>query len=568
MSSPSQPNVQAAAAPVSFGSQSGSMRGFPSAERSQAPEKKGQREVNEAGQDRVVIFDTTLRDGEQSPGCSMNLEQKLQVASALRELGVDVIEAGFAAASPGDLEAIRAIGRTIEGPVIASLARCNKADIDACWQALEHAPRRRCHVFLATSPIHRDFKLKLAKDEIVKRAVEGVKLARERFEDVEFSAEDSARTELEFLAEVVERAIEAGATTVNIPDTVGYALPTTFADTIRYLRKHVRGMDEVVISVHCHNDLGMAVANSLAGVMEGARQVECTINGIGERAGNASLEEIVMAFKTRADVLKVRSGVRTERLYPTSRLVSQVTGLHVQRNKAIVGQNAFAHEAGIHQHGMLTHRETYEIMRPEEVGFAKSQLVLGKHSGRHALKDRLVALGYLLDEKQIDKVFADFKVLADKKKDIYDADIEALVVHGQMLGDGNLAWKIDALSTTSGTGTMPCASIALVGADGAKVQEVAAGDGPVDAVFKAIERITGITVKLRDYQITSISKGEDAQGEVSIEVEHSTGVYRGRALSTDIIEGSARAFLGVVNRIALKMAPPKESEARAEMGTP
>jgi len=543
------------------------MRGFPSGSGSQAPEKKGQRDVNEAGQDRVVIFDTTLRDGEQAPGCSMNLEQKLQVASALRELGVDVIEAGFAAASPGDLEAIRAVSRNVEGPIIASLSRCNRGDIDASWEALKDAPRRRCHVFLATSPIHRDFKLKLAKDEIVKRAVEGVKLARARFDDVEFSAEDSARTELEFLAEVVERAIEAGAGTVNIPDTVGYALPTTFADTIRYLRKHVRGIDKVVVSVHCHNDLGMAVANSLAGVMEGARQVECTINGIGERAGNASLEEIVMAFRTRADVLRVKTGVRTERLYPTSRLVSQVTGLHVQRNKAIVGQNAFAHEAGIHQHGMLTHRETYEIMKPEEVGFA-SQLVLGKHSGRHALKDRLVALGYHLDEKQTDRVFTDFKVLADKKKDIYDADIEALVVHGQILGKGNVAWEIDALSTTSGTGTMPCASIALRGADGQRVQEVAAGDGPVDAVFKAIERITGISVKLRDYQIASVSRGEDAQGEVSIEVEHATGIYRGRALSTDIIEGSARAFLGVVNRIALKVAPPRESEARAEMGTP
>jgi 2-isopropylmalate synthase len=568
MSTPSQPSVQAGGPPVSFGIQSGSMRGSHNGSGSQTPEKKGQRDVSEAGQDRVTIFDTTLRDGEQAPGCSMNLEQKLQVASALRELGVDIIEAGFAAASPGDLEAIRAIGRNIEGPIITSLARCNKPDIDAAWQALQDAPRRRCHVFLATSPIHRDFKLKLAKEEIVTRAVEGVKLARDRFEDVEFSAEDSARTELEFLAEVVERAIEAGATTVNIPDTVGYALPTTFAESLRYLRKHVRGIDKVVMSVHCHNDLGMAVANSLTGIMEGARQVECTINGIGERAGNASLEEIVMAIRTRADVLRVRTGIKTERLYPTSRLVSQVTGLHVQRNKAIVGQNAFAHEAGIHQHGMLTHRETYEIMRPEEVGFAKSQLVLGKHSGRHALKDRLVALGYLLDEKQIDKVFQDFKVLADKKKDIYDADIEALVVHGQILGKGSVAWEIDALSTTSGTGTMPCASIALIGADGAKIQEVAAGDGPVDAVFKAIERITGISVKLRDYQITSISKGEDAQGEVSIEVEHATGVYRGRALSTDIIEGSARAFLGVVNRIALKMAPPPESEARAEMGTP
>jgi 2-isopropylmalate synthase len=533
----------------------------------QAPEKKGQTHVSEA-QDRVVIFDTTLRDGEQSPGASMNLEQKLQVARALRDLGVDVIEAGFAAASPGDLAAIAAVGQQIEGPIIASLSRCNKGDIAASWEALQHAPRRRCHVFLATSPIHRDFKLKLAKDEIIKRSIDGVKMAREKFDDVEFSAEDSARTELEFLAEVVEKAIEAGAGTVNIPDTVGYALPTTYADTIRYLRKHVRGIEKVVISVHCHNDLGLAVANSLAGVMEGARQVECTINGIGERAGNASLEEIVMAMRTRADVLRVATGVRTDRLYPTSRLVSQVTGLHVQRNKAIVGQNAFAHEAGIHQHGMLTHRETYEIMRPEEVGFAKSQLVLGKHSGRHALKDRLIALGYKLDEAAIDKVFGDFKVLADKKKDIYDADIEALVVHGQILGKGQMAWAIDALSTTSGTGTMPCASIALRSADGARVQQVASGDGPVDAVFKAIEKITGIQVRLRDYQIASVSTGEDAQGDVSIEVEHPTGVYRGRALSTDIIEGSAQAFLDVVNRIALKISPPKQSEARAEMGTP
>ncbi|BDG06814.1 2-isopropylmalate synthase [Anaeromyxobacter oryzae] len=518
--------------------------------------------------DRVVIFDTTLRDGEQSPGASMNLEQKLQVARALRDLGVDVIEAGFAAASPGDLEAIRAVGQQVEGPVIASLARCNKGDIDASWQALKDAPRRRCHVFLATSPIHRDFKLKMAKDEIIKRSIDGVKYARERFEDVEFSAEDSARTELEFLAEVVERAIEAGARTVNIPDTVGYALPVTYAETIRYLVKHVRGIDKAIISVHCHNDLGLAVANSLAGVMAGARQVECTINGIGERAGNASLEEVVMAFRTRHDVLAVKTGVKTERLYPTSRLVSQVTGLHVQRNKAIVGQNAFAHEAGIHQHGMLTHRETYEIMRPEEVGFAHSSLVLGKHSGRHALKDRLVALGYQLDESQIDKVFQDFKILADKKKDIYDADIEALVVHGQILGKGSVAWELEALSTTSGTGTLPCASVALRAAGGGRFQEVAAGDGPVDAVYRAIEKVTGVSVKLRDYQIASVSTGEDAQGEVTIEVEHPTGVYRGRALSTDIIEGSARAFLDVVNRIALKIGPPRESEARTEMGTP
>jgi 2-isopropylmalate synthase len=528
---------------------------------------EGEPSVSQAGTDRIIIFDTTLRDGEQSPGASMNLEQKLQVAKALRDLGVDVIEAGFAAASPGDLEAIQGVSRQVEGPIIASLSRCNKGDIAASWEALKDAPHRRCHVFLATSPIHRDFKLKMAKEEIIRRAVEGVRMAREKFDDVEFSAEDSARTELDFLVEVVERAIEAGATTVNIPDTVGYALPSTYAETIRHLKQHVRGIDRAVISVHCHNDLGLAVANSLAGVLEGARQVECTINGIGERAGNASLEEIVMACKTRQDVLKLRHGVKTERLYPTSRLVSQVTGLHVQRNKAIVGQNAFAHEAGIHQHGMLTHRETYEIMRPEEVGFARSSLVLGKHSGRHALKERLVALGYQLEDGVVDKVFADFKALADKKKEIYDADIEALVVHGQILGKGAVAWTLEALSTTSGTGTLPVASVALKTAAGERHQAVAAGDGPVDAVFKAIEQVTGITVKLRDYQIASISTGEDAQGEVTLDVEHPSGVYRGRALSTDIIEGSARAFLDVINRIALK-AGPSGAETRAAMGTP
>ncbi len=539
----------------------------PAAPRGPATDESMHPTSSQAAPDRVVIFDTTLRDGEQSPGASMNLDQKLQVARALADLGVDVIEAGFAAASPGDLEAIRGVSRQVEGPIIASLSRCSRGDIAASWEALRDAPRRRCHVFLATSPIHRDFKLKMAKDEIVRRAVEGVKLAREKFEDVEFSAEDSARTELDFLVEVVERAIEAGATTVNIPDTVGYALPSTYAETIRHLRRHVRGIEKAVISVHCHNDLGLAVANSLAGVLEGARQVECTINGIGERAGNASLEEVVMACRTRADVLGIATGVRTDRLYPTSRLVSQVTGLHVQRNKAIVGQNAFAHEAGIHQHGMLTNRETYEIMRPEEVGFARSSLVLGKHSGRHALKERLIALGYQLEDGAIDRVFADFKALADKKKDIYDADIEALLVHGQILGKGLVAWTLDALSTTSGTGTLPVASVALRTAAGERLQEVAAGDGPVDAAFKAIEQATGIRVKLRDYQVVSISTGEDAQGEVSLEVEHPTGVYRGRALSTDIVEGSARAFLDVVNRIALRAAPV-ESEARAEMGTP
>jgi 2-isopropylmalate synthase len=516
--------------------------------------------------ERVVVSDTTLRDGEQSPGCSMNLGQKLRVAEALEELGVDVIEAGFAAASPGDLEAIQAVSREVHGPIIASLSRCVRGDIEASWKALREAPRRRCHVFLATSPIHRDFKLKMAKEEIVKRAVEGVKMAREKFEDVEFSTEDAARTELEFLAEVVERTIEAGASTLNIPDTVGYALPQTYAETFNYLKKHVRGIDKVVLSVHCHNDLGLAVANSLAGVLVGVRQVECTINGIGERAGNASLEEIVMALKTRQDVFQLQTGIRTEKLYPVSHLVSQVTGSYVQRNKAIVGQNAFAHEAGIHQHGMLTHRETYEIMRPEEVGFTRSELVLGKHSGRHALKERMTALGYRLDESQLDQVFADFKVLADKKKEIYDADLEALVIHGQLL-KGNRIWELVALSTTSGTGTLPAASICLQKAGGEQMRAAAAGDGPVDAVFKSIEAITGVTVRLRDYRISSVTVGEDAQGEVSLEVEHDTGIYRGRALSTDIIEGSARAFLDVVNRVALKIVPEDQSqEARSALG--
>ncbi len=559
--------VPANAVPLSgeFGSVSGSRLDGPGP----GPEKRGPGTVSEAALDRVVIFDTTLRDGEQSPGASMNLGQKLQVAKALRDLGVDVIEAGFAAASPGDLESIREVGRQVEGPIVCSLARCSKGDVEAAWTALKDAARKRIHVFLATSPIHRDFKLKMAKEEIVRRAVEGVKMAREKCEDVEFSTEDAARTELEFLAEVVERAIEAGATTLNIPDTVGYALPQTYGETLSYLKKHVRGVERVIISVHCHNDLGLAVANSLAGVMVGARQVECTINGIGERAGNASLEEIVMAIRTRQDVLRVRTGVHTERLYPTSRLVAHVTGLHVQRNKAIVGQNAFAHEAGIHQHGMLTHRETYEIMRPEEVGFSRSSLVLGKHSGRHALKERLVALGYKLEDTQVDKVFAEFKVLCDKKKEIYDADIEALVIHGQILGAGAHTWELLALSTTSGTGTLPAASIALQKNDGSRHQEAAAGDGPVDAVFKAIERITGITGRLRDYQVHSVTVGEDAQGEVVLELEHATGVYRGRALSTDIIEGSARAYLDVVNRIALKQPTNGASATAArELGTP
>src|SRR5437667_8323434 len=379
-----------------------------------------------ADDNRLIIFDTTLRDGEQSPGASMNLTEKLEVAQALKDLGVDIIEAGFPIASPGDFEAVQAIARQVEGPVICGLARCNPNDIDRAWEALREAPRPRIHVFLATSAIHREFKLRMAKEEIVRRAVESVQRAKSYCDDIEFSPEDAARTELDFLTEVVEKAIEAGATTVNIPDTVGYAMPVQYAAAIRHLKQNVRGIDQAIISVHCHNDLGLAVANSLAALKEGARQVECTINGLGERAGNCALEEVVMAVKTRGDYFGLQTPIRTQRLWPTSRLVAHVTGIAVQRNKAIVGQNAFAHEAGIHQDGMLKERTTYEIMLPEDVGLTQTQLVLGKHSGRHALRQRVRELGYHLDEAQLQAVFDQFKALADRKKALYDADIEAL----------------------------------------------------------------------------------------------------------------------------------------------
>jgi 2-isopropylmalate synthase len=462
-----------------------------------------------------------------------------------------VIEAGFPIASPGDFEAVQAVARSVHGPIICGLARCNADDIDRAWEALRDAPRPRIHVFLATSAIHREFKLRMAKDEIVRRAVEGVKRAKGYVEDVEFSPEDAARTELDFLAEVVERAIEAGATTVNIPDTVGYAVPSQYAAAIRHLKQHVRGIDKAIISVHCHDDLGLAVANSLAALHEGARQVECTINGIGERAGNCSLEEVVMAVRTRADYFQLQSGINTKHLYPTSRKVSKVTGLQVQRNKAIVGQNAFAHEAGIHQDGMLKHSATYEIMRPEDVGIPRTELVLGKHSGRHALKQRIQDLGYHLDEEQLNRVFDQFKVLADRKKTIYDADIEALAE--TQISAAPTSWVLEMFTCNAGSGTMHSAAVCLWHQDGTIYRDASIGDGPVDAVFKAIERITGIEPTLRDYRIQSVTFGEDAQGEAHIEAEYKGRVVTGRAVSTDIIEASALAFLQVINRLSTRM---------------
>ncbi len=510
---------------------------------------------------RLIIFDTTLRDGEQSPGASMHLSEKLEIAHALHELGVDIIEAGFPIASPGDYEAVQSIARQVQGPTICGLARCNNADIDRAWEALRECPKPRIHVFLATSAIHREFKLHMAKEEIIRRAVAGVERAKSYVQDVEFSPEDAARTELDFLAEVVEKAIEAGATTINIPDTVGFAVPEQYAAAIRHLKKTVRGIDNIVLSVHCHNDLGLAVANRLAALKEGARQVECTINGLGERAGNCALEEIVMAVRTRGDYFGLSTTVNTRRLCPTSRLVSRITGLVVQRNKAIVGQNAFAHESGIHQDGMLKHAQTYEIMRPEDVGVQKTELVLGKHSGRHALRQRIRELGYHLDDTQLNKVFDEFKKLADRKKTIYDADIEALAEAA--INVGPAVWTLEAVTCNGGSGTVPSAAVVLWHLDGTLHRDASTGDGPIDAVFKTIERITNVYVKLRQFTVRSVTEDEDAQGEAQIEAEHNGRALRGRAVSTDIIEASAHAFIQVINRALLreqlKMNPQTEA---------
>ncbi|MBY0231863.1 MAG: 2-isopropylmalate synthase [Gemmataceae bacterium] len=498
----------------------------------------------------LIIFDTTLRDGEQSPGASMNLAEKLQVAHLLKDMGVDVIEAGFPIASPGDFESVQAIAREVHGPVICGLARCNHADIDRAAAAVKDAARPRIHVFLATSAIHREFKLKMAKEEILRRAVEGVSRAKGHVQDIEFSPEDASRTEPDFLAEVVERVIEAGATTINLPDTVGYAVPEQYGAMFAHLRQHVRGIDKVVLSAHCHDDLGLAVVNSLSAVRNGARQVECTINGIGERAGNAALEEVVMALRTRADFYGVSTRINTRKLYPASRLLSHVTGMSVQRNKAIVGQNAFAHEAGIHQDGMLKDRSTYEIMNPEDVGLARTELVLGKHSGRHALRQRVADLGYHLSDDQMQRVFDAFKQLADKKKAVYDSDIEALAE--AQIHKGPAVWVLEAVTCNAGSATIPSGAVVLWHQDGTICREAAIGDGPVDAVFKAIERITGFEPEVTDYRVRNVSMGEDALGEALVEARHEGRKMSGRAVSTDIIEASALAFLQVINRIALR----------------
>ena len=505
----------------------------------------------------IRIFDTTLRDGEQSPGASMNLSEKLEVAHALSDLGVDIIEAGFPIASPGDFESVREIARVVRGTTVCGLARCNEADIDRAWEALKHAESARIHVFLATSAIHREFKLRMSKDEIIQRAVDGVKRAVGYCDDVEFSPEDAARTEHDFLCAVVEKAIDAGATTVNIPDTVGYATPAHFAGAIQTLFNRVPNLDRAVVSVHCHNDLGLAVANSLAAVENGAGQIECTINGIGERAGNCSLEEVVMALRTRGDFYGCDTRIESRRLVPTSRLVASITGIQVQRNKAIVGRNAFAHEAGIHQDGMLKERTTYEIMRPEDVGFAKTDLVLGKHSGRAALADRAKALGYHLTGEQLQTVFEAFKRLADKKKEIYDGDIAALIE--QQITEMPEQWSLVSYQVTAATGQAPTVRVTLSRGGAESTEEMNCGDGPLDAIFRTIEKITGVAVVLRDFQVHSVTRGKDAQGESTIEVEHKGQLCRGRGVSTDSVEAGTLAFLNAINRIVMSSGEPERA---------
>ena len=499
--------------------------------------------------ERILIFDTTLRDGEQCPGASLNHREKMEVAKQLARLKVDIIEAGFPIASPDDFRSVHVIAETIKGPRIAGLARSLNSDIERCAEAVAPAGKRaRIHVFLATSRIHREYKLKKGRSEILKQAVASVKYARKFCEDVEFSPEDASRTEPEFLAEVTRAVIDAGASTVNIPDTVGYAVPTQFGELIAFLFEHVPNIGEAVINVHCHNDLGLAVANSLAAVQNGARGVECTINGLGERAGNCALEEFVMALRTREDVFNLTTGIRSHELHRASRLVSRLTGMVVQRNKAIVGANAFAHEAGIHQDGILKKRSTYEIMRAEDIGLEGSELVLGKHSGRHAIAERLSQMGFKLKPAELARAYKRFVGLADKKKVVYDDDIIAIARDEMEDIDGG--YMLDYLHVSTGTETVPTATVRLK-KNKEVIQDAACGDGPVDASLKTIDRITGIKGRLLDYAIQAVTVGKDAQGEVNIRVAFGKETMSGKAAGTDIVQASAAAYLNCVNRFLL-----------------
>lgn len=510
---------------------------------------------------RVLIFDTTLRDGEQTPGVSLNVAEKVEIARQLARLGVDVIEAGFPIASPGDFAAVQAVAREVKGPVICGLARAVPADIERAWEALQDAARTpRIHTFIATSPIHMEHKLRKSPDEVLALAVEAVKLARRFTPDVEFSAEDATRSEPEFLAKVLAAVIEAGATTLNVPDTVGYTTPQEMAELLAYLKEHVPGIEGAVLSVHCHDDLGLAVANSMAAVAAGAGQVECTVNGLGERAGNAALEEVVMGLRTRSPFYRATTGITTELISRTSRLVATLTGVAVPPNKAVVGANAFAHESGIHQDGVLKARQTYEIMTPESVGLAQSRLVLGKLSGRHALRARLKELGYELDPAEFAKAYARFLEVADRKKEVSDQDLESLV-EGEVLAATEV-YQLDYLHVSSGNTTVPTATVRLT-RDGAAFEEAACGDGPVDAAYRAIDRITGLTVNLTEYTIRAVTGGKDALGEVQVRVRDNGHRFAGRGSSTDIIEASVRAYLQAINKLLAARERGEASAARS-----
>jgi 2-isopropylmalate synthase len=498
---------------------------------------------------RIKIFDTTLRDGEQSPGASMNVDEKIQVARQLKKLGVDIIEAGFPIASPGDFEAVNRIAKEVKGIVVAGLCRARDEDIERAAEALAPAEQKRIHTFIATSDIHLKYKLRMNREQVIESAVKAVKKAKQYTDDVEFSAEDATRSDWDYLCKVTEEVIKAGATTVNIPDTVGYTIPQEYGELIEYLMNKVPNIDKATISVHCHNDLGLAVANSLTAILKGAGQVECTINGIGERAGNAAMEEIVMALKVRGDFFKADTGIVTQELYRTSRLVSKITGMVVQPNKAIVGANAFAHEAGIHQDGVLKERTTYEIMRPQDIGIPSSKIVLGKHSGRHAFKTRLEELGFSLTEEEINRAFERFKRLADQKKYIFNEDIEALV-SDEVLRITEVYQLVD-LEVSSGTKKKPTATVRMK-INGEEKEISVSGDGPVDAVYKAITELTDSKAELNKFEIKAITGGTDALGEVTVILEEGGHTVRGHGSDTDIIVASAKAYINALNKLALK----------------
>ncbi|MGD2096954.1 MAG: 2-isopropylmalate synthase [Desulfobacterales bacterium] len=507
--------------------------------------------------DHVLIFDTTLRDGEQSPGASMNSAEKLRIATQMEKLGVDVLEAGFPAASDGDLEAVSQIAAKLKKTEVAALARTSKSDIDRAWEAIRHAAKPRIHTFIATSDIHLKYKLNMSRDEVVNAAVEAVKYARSLTDNVEFSAEDGSRSDRDFLCKVFEAVIEAGASTVNLPDTVGYAFPQEFSELVGYVKTHTPNIHKAILSVHCHNDLGLATANTLAAITAGARQAEVTINGIGERAGNTSLEEVVMSLVTRNNALGLTTSIQTQYIHPTSRLVSMITGIMVQPNKAVVGANAFAHEAGIHQDGVLKNPMTYEIMKPETIGLSTNKLVLGKHSGRHALRSRLESMGYDLSDEETNVVFTRFKELSDKKKHIVDEDIEAIVTEG-ILRTTDI-FKLEYLHVIAGTTVMPMASVKL-DINGRPVKGASYGNGPIDAAFNAIGKLTGTASELLRFSVSALTGGTDAQGEVTVRLQENGLLALGRGADPDIITASAKAYVNGLNRLEyLKTHPVKEA---------